>query len=99
MVLAFCRLTGRNSTVLPKGTPNLTSFEPLICPWEALLLQDHHTLPKRNIHLQGYNTLPKQNIFSELIFFLRTDLAISRGVKQDGDTHTSRHDCQDGLEC
>ena len=32
-------------------------------------------------------------------YFLEADLAILRGSNQDGDTHTSRHDPQDGLEC
>ena len=68
MVLAFCHLTGRNSTVPPKSIPSITSSEPIICPWEALLLQDHNTLPKRNIHLQDHDTLPKWTILSQLIW-------------------------------
>ena len=38
MVLAFCRLTGMNSTVPPKSVPSITSIEPLICPWWEVLM-------------------------------------------------------------
>ena len=53
-----------NSTVAPKSVSNVTSLEPLICPWEALSFQNCHILPKRNIHLRSHNTLPKWNILS-----------------------------------
>ena len=49
LVTTLSRFTGRNSTVPPKSIPNITSLEPLICPWEAISLQERHTLPKRNI--------------------------------------------------
>ena len=49
LVTTLSHFTGRNSTVPPKSIPNITSLEPLICPWEAISLQERHILPKRNI--------------------------------------------------
>ena len=93
MVSDCSHFARRNSTVPPKYTPSVISIELLICPWEALLLQDCHTLPKRNILLLGLQHPPKVK------YLLEADLAILQGSNQDGDTHTSRHDSQDGLEC
>ena len=49
--------------------------------------------PKEKYSLTGQHHPPKVK------YFLRADLAKLQGVNQDGDTHTSRHDPQDGLEC
>ena len=93
MVTTLSRFTGRNSTVPPKSIPNVTSLEPLICPWEALLLQNCHILPKRNISLAGPQHPPKAK------YFLNTDTTELQGGRYDGDPHTTRYDPQDGLEC
>ena len=49
LITTLSCFTGRNSTVPPKSIPNVTPLEPLICPWEAISLQECHTLLKRNI--------------------------------------------------
>ena len=93
MVSASSHFARRNSTVPPKYTSSVTSIEPLISLREALLLQDHHILPKTNILVSGLQHPPKVK------YFLEADLAVLQGFNQDGDTHTSRHDSQDGLKC
>ena len=92
MVSASSCFARRNGTVPPKYTQSIISIEPLICLWEALLLQDCHILPKRSVLLSGLQHPPKVK------YFLEADLAILRGSNQDGNTYTSRHDSQDGLE-
>ena len=86
LVTTLSRLTGRNSTVPPKSIPNVTSLEPLICPWEVLLLQNRHILPKRNISLPGPQHPPKVK------YFLNTDTTELQGGRHDGDPHTTRYD-------
>ena len=49
--------------------------------------------PKEKYSLMGPQHPPKVK------YFLSADLAILQGGKQDGNTHTIRHDPQDGLEC
>ena len=48
--------------------------------------------PKEKYSLMGPQHPPKVK------YFLSADLTILRGGQQDGDTHTIRHDPQDGLE-
>ena len=86
LVITLSRLTGRNSTVPPKSIPNVTSLEPLICPWEAFSLQKCHILPKRNISLVETQHPPKVK------YFLNTDITDLQGGRHDGDPHTTRYD-------
>ena len=49
--------------------------------------------PKEKYSLTGPQHPPRVK------YFLSADLTKLQGGKQDGDTHTIRHDPQDGLEC
>ena len=59
MVSAFSHFTGRNSTVPPKGIPSIRSLEPLICPWEVLVIAGPSHPPKEKYFLSGPQHPPK----------------------------------------
>ena len=93
MVLALCHLTGRNSTVPPKSVPSITSFEANNLSMGSLVIAGLPHPPKEKYSLAG----PQHPL--KVKYFLSAVLTVLQGGKEDGDTHTIRHDPQDGLEC
>ena len=87
MVSTSCHCTGRNSTVPPKGIPSVTSLEPLICLWEALLLQDRHTLPKIAIRRVGDTAY--DSYISETLYPLKSAIKLRKQMRFAGDPVSS----------